>query len=68
MLVSIIDFSRWGTACDHSVFECSPVHYWSSSPRAYDPDFAWHVDTMHADVNALPKGLSWFVRCVRGRP
>ena len=67
VLVTIVDYSRIGPAID-PVFNCRSSNYWSSSPNANDPDYAWGPFFYRGYVGQFAKSSNFYVRCVRVGP
>ena len=66
-LQSIVDYSTFDSAIDHSVFPNAPASFvWSSSPDAYDSNIAWKVYFYHGHVDKYHKTNGSGVRLVRG--
>ena len=43
-----------------------PSHYWSSTTHPFGENFAWSVYLASGDMYNAKKGVTFFVRCVRG--
>lgn len=65
-LLSIVKERCYGPSLNETVFPGVVHWYWSSSPYAYDPGYAWHVTFLNGGVNALVKTNAFHVRLVRG--
>lgn len=65
-LKSIRDMSRSSPAIDTAFVNTATDGYWSSTSYAADTTHAWDVYFYHGDVNYNDKGVSNYVRCVRG--
>ncbi len=65
-LVSILDFTLFDPMIDVSVFPGTPnTYFWSSSPTAGMPGYAWRVD-LRGDISPADVTIARRVRCVRG--
>ena len=65
-LKSIRDMSRSSPAIDTAFVNTATNLYWSSTSYAAAATNAWDVYFYHGDVNYNDKGVSNYVRCVRG--
>jgi hypothetical protein len=64
-LLSIVDYGKTNPAID-PVFSCSISVYWSDTPRAVYPGFAWYVSFENGSSNYTFMDYANPVRCVRG--
>lgn len=65
-LQTLIDRTRYNPAIDTTRFPATPARFfWSSSPDASDPDYAWIVNFYYGNVNLNPRRAHAFVRAVR---
>jgi formylglycine-generating enzyme required for sulfatase activity len=65
-LVSLVDFTRSDPAIDPLAFPGTPpVWFWTSTPRADDPSFAWFVYFENGYSNHHQTDAAYRVRCVR---
>jgi hypothetical protein len=68
-LQTLIDRTRFNPAIDTDKFPDTPSNwFWSSSPDASDPDYAWLVAFYLGHVHLLRRGNGAFVRAVRSVP
>jgi hypothetical protein len=68
-LQSLVDYNRYNPAIDPELFPETPANYfWSSSPDASDPGYAWVVYFYHGYVHLYYRYSSAFVRAVRSVP
>lgn len=66
-LSSITDDSRHTPAIDQEAFpQTKPAGYWTSTPFADNPVFAWFVYFNNGYVNPVNKFHEYYTRCVRG--
>jgi len=67
-LQSIVDYGRYDPSIDPIYFPgTKDSAYWSSSPDASDPDYAWVVLFSFSNIQPSNKtGLKYWARCVRG--
>ena len=67
---TIVDFTVHDPAIDPTAFPNTPDEpYWTSSPFADSPGYAWYVDSLDGGSETTLGALSasnWWVRCVRG--
>jgi len=65
-LQSLVDYTRYNPAIDTTRFPATPARFfWSSSPDASDPDYAWIVNFYYGNVNLNHRRGHAFVRAVR---
>lgn len=65
-LLTIVDFTRSEPAIDTAVFPgTKSASFWTSSPVAGSPPFAWFVGFESGVTNGLGVGETSQVRCVR---
>jgi len=62
-LDSIVDYGRSFPAID-PVFDCQASFYWSATPYAGDPAYAWGIYGNDGGDHWLDKGNKYYVRCV----
>ena len=68
-LQSLVDYTRLNPAIDTEVFPDTPANYfWSSSPAASAPDYAWVVNFACGHVLLGYRASNAFVRAVRSVP
>lgn len=66
-LAGLIDYSRCEPAIDTALFpDTKTSWYWTASPVASHPDFAWIVYFNYGDVNDYHRDYLAWVRAVRG--
>ncbi len=68
-LASILELRCYNPSINDAIFPDTPASwFWSSSPAAYDSDFAWYVNFNDGDVNYFSnKDGGNHVRLVRAR-
>ena len=65
-LDSIVDLSRYNPAIDTDFFPGThAAGYWTASPDASDPEYAWLVYFNYGSANLNPRNYHGFVRAVR---
>jgi hypothetical protein len=65
-LVSIVDSTKDSPAIDPTAFPATPSEwFWTSSPLAADPAFAWYVYFETGFTNFIEKDSAYRARCVR---
>jgi hypothetical protein len=65
-LLSIVDLTKYDPAIDQIFTNTKKSYYWTSTPCAWDADFAWVVSFSDGYVNGYDsKGSSNYVRPVR---
>ena len=68
-LFGLVDLARYSPAIDTTRFPDTPSSwFWSSSPVASDPDFAWLVNFVYGYVALDGRDYHAFVRAVRSVP
>jgi hypothetical protein len=66
-LESLTDDTGNSPAIDTLLFpKANASYYWSSTTKAYSPDYAWDVDFINGGVLGGNKSNGMYVRCVRG--
>ena len=56
----------YAPAIDANAFPGTKIFYWSATPNPVDTSKAWLFDFSYGMIGSKSKGLSYFVRCVRG--
>ena len=64
MLESIVDYGRFNPALN-PVFNCKVSFYWSSTPHADNPEYAWSVFSDDGVDHWVHTSNQYYVRCVR---
>ena len=65
-LVTLVDVGQKSPAIDRTFFPNTPSDYfWTSSPLAGDPSFAWFVNFLNGYSSTSDVGNAFRVRCVR---
>jgi hypothetical protein len=66
-LQTIVDETQESPSIDRVAFPDTPAneYFWTSSPKAGDPDLAWYVIFYHGHADTQPVTNKYFVRCVR---
>jgi hypothetical protein len=65
-LTSIVDLGQSNPSINVTFFPATPAAYfWSSSPLAGSPPYAWLVDFYYGNSNTRDMSYSLDVRCVR---
>lgn len=65
-LQTIVDENRIGPATDLTAFPSAPdFYYWTSSPLAGSPSYAWFVDFFGGNPKYAAYTSAFLVRCVR---
>jgi len=68
-LTSLTNIGRYAPAIDTQFFpQCLSAVYWSVSPRASNPDYAWFVSFVTGNAFWYDKYSNNCVRCVREGP
>jgi hypothetical protein len=65
-MMSIVDYSVFAPAIDPIFDPTAADFYWSSTPLAGNPGYAWLVDFFFGGVLSPNKSNSFRVRAVRG--
>jgi len=65
-LESIVNYGKFNPAIDTAVFPApSSSYFWSSSPTAYHPSYAWVVNFFYGNASDNNTTSTGQVRCVR---